>query len=70
MRAVLALGLFIALCASADAAPAHHVRTRHHVIVGRSQNLIPAYAARRTLHDAPPAYNDPSRFGGHMLPNQ
>ena len=84
MRSVLALCLLIALCASANAAKVHHVRTRHHVIVRPSQTLIPAYApngvpisredsisgSRRTLHDDPPAYNDPSRFGGAMLPNQ
>jgi hypothetical protein len=71
MRSVLALGLLIALYASADATPAHHVRTHHHhVTVRSSQTLVPAYAARRTLQGAPPAYNDPSRFGGHMLPNQ
>lgn len=40
MRSVLAFCLLFALCASANAAKAHHVYTRHHVIVGRSQGVI------------------------------
>jgi hypothetical protein len=40
MRCVLALALIIVLCASAHAATVHHVRTRHHVVVGRSQGVI------------------------------
>ena len=85
MRSVLALGLLIALCASANAAErGHHSKSRH-VIVRPSQGvtssfgMIPGYAvpggARtyrddtapggvRTYHDEPPAYNDPSKFGG------
>jgi hypothetical protein len=39
MRSVLALGLSIALCASANAATAHHAKPRHG-IVGPSQNAI------------------------------
>jgi hypothetical protein len=34
------LGLWIVLCASAHAATVHHIPTRHHVIVGRSQGVI------------------------------
>ena len=85
MRSVWALGLLIALYASTNAATVHHVRTRHHVTVRPSQALFPPYVApngapiysydsvpvgRRTIHDDPAAYNDPSRFGGAMLPNQ
>jgi hypothetical protein len=46
MRSVLALGLLITLCASADAATVHrykpptvHLRTRQHVIVRPSQGV-------------------------------
>jgi hypothetical protein len=39
MRSVLALGLLITLCASANAATVHHLRTRHHVIVRPSQGV-------------------------------
>ena len=38
MRFVLALGLSITLCASADAAPLHHSKPRH-PIVSRSQDV-------------------------------
>lgn len=45
MRAILALGLLIALCASADAAPAHH---RRHATVspnqGYSERALSGYA--------------------------
>ena len=72
MRSVLALGLLIALCASADAATVHRSKSRH-VIVRPSQGLtlrhaVPgrAYAAPRPpIHDyGVPSYNDPSKFGG------
>ena len=68
MRSVLALGLLIALCASADAATVHRSKQRH-VIVRPSQgstlpHAVPgrAYAAPRPPihHDG----NDPSKFGG------
>ena len=39
MRAILALSLLITLCASADAAPAHH---RRHVTVSPNQSFTPA----------------------------
>jgi hypothetical protein len=46
MRSVLALGLLISLCASANAATVHHLRTRHHVIVRLSQGVTaPAHFA-------------------------
>jgi hypothetical protein len=38
MRAILALGLLITLCASADAAPAHH---RRHVVANPTQVFTP-----------------------------
>jgi hypothetical protein len=79
MRFVLALGIFIAFWDSANAAArVHHAKSRH-VIVRPSQAVIPGYAipggARverddsvpgglQTTHDDPPAYNDPSKFGG------
>ena len=85
MRSVLALGLLLALSASANAAErGHHSKSRH-VIVRPSQGvtssfgMIPSDAvpggARiyrddtapggvRTYHDEPPAYNDPSKWGG------
>jgi hypothetical protein len=79
MRSVMALFLLIAFCASANAAPrGHHAKPRH-VIVRPSQTVIPSFIAPdgvriyrddsvpggvRTDHDAPPSYNDPSKFGG------
>ena len=33
MRSVLVFGLLMIFCASADAATAHHYRTRHHVTI-------------------------------------
>jgi len=69
MRSALALGLLINLCASANAATVHHVRTRHYVTSQPSQGAcvppscykFPGYpplppGAVRTL--------DPSTFGG------
>jgi hypothetical protein len=79
MRSVLALGLLIALCTSANAAVrGHHAKSRQ-AIVRPSQAVIPSYATPdgvrvyrddsvsgglRTDHDDPPAYDDPSKFGG------
>ena len=78
MRSVLALGLLIALCTSANAAAGRHHAKSQHVIVRSSPAVIPSYAtpggARvyrddsvpgglRTDHDDPPAYDDPSKFG-------
>jgi hypothetical protein len=77
VRAVLALGLLIALCASADAKTARH-RSKP-VIARPNQAVIPGYVTPdgvriyrddsvqgglRTDHDDPPAYDDPSKFGG------
>ena len=79
MRSGLALCFLIALCASANAAArAHHAKSRH-AIVRPSQAVIPSYVTPggvriyrddfvmgglRTDHDDPPAYDDPSKFGG------
>jgi hypothetical protein len=79
MHAGLVLCLLIALCASANAAARGHLAKSRHVIVRRSQSVIPSYDAPggvriyrddsvpgglRTDHDDPPAYDDPSKFGG------
>ena len=60
----LALGLLIALCASASAATARHSR---HVIVHHEHAYAVrgwAYAAPRPVHyDDAPSYNDPSKSG-------
>jgi hypothetical protein len=79
MRSVLALCLLIALCASANAAArGHHGKSRDG-IVRPSQAVIPSFATPggvpiyrddsvpgglRTDRDDPPAYDDPSKFGG------
>jgi hypothetical protein len=78
MRSVLALGLLIALCASANAAAGRHQAKSQHVIVRPSHAVIPSYGTPdgvriyrddsvpggvRTYHDDPPAYDDPSKFG-------
>jgi hypothetical protein len=72
MRSVLALGLLIALCASAEAASVHHFKSRH-AIVGPGQgktlrSSVPgwAYAPAQppVLQDQTPSYDDPSKFGG------
>jgi hypothetical protein len=79
MRSGLALCLLIALCASANAAArGHHPKSRH-IIVRSSPAVIPSYTTPsgvriyrddsvpgglRTDHDDPPAYDDPSKFGG------
>jgi hypothetical protein len=81
VRSVLAICFVMALGASANAAAKRHYAKQRHAIVRPSQTLIPAYIApnrarisvpggRRTFHNDLPAYNDPSRFGGAMLPNQ
>jgi hypothetical protein len=77
MRSVLALGLLVAFCASANAAATGHHGKLRHGIVRASQAVTPSYVtpngARiyrddsapgglRTYHDDPPAYDDPSKF--------
>jgi hypothetical protein len=75
MRSVLALGLLITLCASADAATVHrskpstvHLRTRQHVIVRHSQDVAaPGWYKFPGYPPIPPEENrnlDPSNFGG------
>ncbi|WP_245332467.1 hypothetical protein [Bradyrhizobium erythrophlei] len=44
MRSVLALGLLISLCVSANAATVHHAKPRHHLIVRPSQGVTPGFA--------------------------
>jgi hypothetical protein len=78
MRLVLALCLLIAHCVSAHAARGHGAKSRQ-VIVRPGQAVIPSYVTPggvriyrddsapgglRTDHDDPPAYDDPSKFGG------
>ena len=79
MRSAVGLCLLIALCASANAAArAHHAKSRS-IIVRPSQAVIPSYVTPggvriyrdgsvpgglRTDHDDPPAYDDPSKWGG------
>lgn len=79
MRTGLALCLLITLCASANAAVRGHQAKSRHVIVRPSHAVIPSDATPggvrvyrddsvpgglRTDHDDPPAYDDPSKFGG------
>jgi hypothetical protein len=69
---VLALGLSVALCASAQAAPSHQAKVRHtNVHYGR--DAVPGFAAPAktvdprfppVLEDQTPRYDDPSKFGG------
>jgi hypothetical protein len=61
MRYALALGLLIALCASANAARVHHSKPRH-VTVRPSQAVDPRFPP--VLQDQTPSYDDPSKFGG------
>jgi hypothetical protein len=65
MRSVLALGLLITLCGSADAATEHHFRTRHHVTPGFAHPDRAYEPPGPAVHyDDTPSYDDPSRFGG------
>jgi hypothetical protein len=76
MRAVVALGLSIALCNSGNAAAPHPARSRHLKIRdGRDRGPVPAptfSVPNRTgkvlwppvLEDQTPSYDDPSKFGG------
>jgi hypothetical protein len=70
MRSVLALGVLIALCTSADAARVHHYKPRH-VILRDSNAMMPRFDVAPTQYDSGPtwssdipSYNDPSKFGG------
>ena len=75
MRALLALGLLITLCASASAATVHHSRTHHPVFipssVANSFAAVPAGYPTITMTHQPsfytpgaPSYDDPSKLGG------
>ncbi len=59
MRAILALGLLITLCASADAAPAHH---RRHAVASPTQVFTPGARSGFAYAPAGPAapYNGSS----------
>jgi hypothetical protein len=69
--AILALGLSMTLCASANAATPHH-RTRHHVVipagVASSYAAVPGWTYAppppAVHYDDTPSYNDPSKYGG------
>ena len=68
MRSVLALGLLITLCASANATTVHHSKLRH-VIVRPSQGVAapPGWYKFPGYPPIPPEENrnlDPSNFGG------
>ena len=79
MRSVLAMCFLIALCASANAAARGHPAKSRDVIARPPQTPPPAFVTPsgqrlirdpsvpgglRSLHDDPPAVNDPSKFGG------
>ena len=60
---------------SANAAPVHHAKPRHHVVVSPSRSWTPGFAdptlrgayagPRPPVHyDDTPSYDDPSKFGG------
>jgi hypothetical protein len=72
MRSVLALGLLITLCGSADAATVHHVHTHHHhhVTSGFADSF--AYEpARPPVQDYVPETRSPATFpgGATVLPD-
>lgn len=69
----LLLGLLVAQCASAIAAPAHHHARWRHALASSSRAMIPAFAGPArginpnhppVLEDQTPSYDDPSRQGG------
>jgi hypothetical protein len=70
MRSILALGLLITLCCSADAATVHHYRTRHHHVTSRFGGSFAYEPARPEVryntpsYNEAPSYNDASKFGG------
>jgi hypothetical protein len=69
MRSVLALALLITLCAAANAATVHHLRTRQHDDFGASQDVTvpPGWYKFPGYPPIPPEENrnlDPSTFGG------
>jgi hypothetical protein len=67
MRSALVLGLFIALCASANAATVHHFRTRHLIQPNQSTCVPSACYKFQGYPPLPPEAirtHDPSTFGG------
>jgi hypothetical protein len=69
MRSVLVLLLLISACAPVAAAPAHHARPRHHVVVHPDTNAVvpPGWYKFPGYPPIPPSENrnlDPSNFGG------
>jgi hypothetical protein len=68
MRSVLALGLLIAVCASAVAATVRHSKPQHHVSVRRAYDMAPRFVVPpRVYSNDIPSPNDPSKFGGQSL---
>jgi hypothetical protein len=69
MRSALALGLLIALCASANAAALHHVRAPNHAAIQPSEGACTPPACYK-FPGYPPLPRsavrvlDPSTFGG------
>ena len=68
----LVLGLLIAPYALANAAPSHHVKSRH-AVSHHGRSAIPGFAGPPptidpryppVLEDQTPSYDDPSKFGG------
>jgi hypothetical protein len=74
MRVVFALGLFVAMCASAEAAAVNHSNARHHAGVRHAYGMMPrlGYPPSQGLdprfppviEDQTPSYDDPSKRGG------
>jgi hypothetical protein len=69
MRSILALGVLIALCTSANAAKVHHFRTPDHVTIQPSEGTCvpPACYKYPGYPPLPPEAirnHDPSTFGG------
>ena len=60
---VLAFGLLVALCASANAATVHHAKPRH-LIMRYSQGVTRHFVVPPAKYDDVPRYNDPSKFAG------
>ncbi len=60
MRSVLALGLSIALCASANAVPVHRFRARPHAAVDPSHGVTTSAAPTPGARFAIPGWSDES----------
>ena len=58
MRSILALGLLIALCATASAAPVHRSRARPHHAVSPGQRVTVPGAPTATPRFAVPGWSD------------